>query len=108
MQFTLSLTEVVALLGFALSFAIAFATVLWTMWRRIESNHRDIADKMATTAHSLTEYKLYVAQQYASWAQISEIEKKWLQETERLYSSMQSLTERIDRILNRMDSGGKT
>lgn len=110
MQFTLSLTEALALLGFALSVAVAFASVLWTMWKRIEINQRDAVRNAAELATQLVEYKLHVAQQYASWSQISEIERKWLQETERLYGSMQQLTQRIDRILNRMDNGqgGKT
>lgn len=118
MNITLSVTELVAILGFSLSVAVAFATVLWTIWRRAESNHKNVMDRLnelekdvtsgdASLAKSLSDFQLIVAQQYATWSQISDMERKWLQETERLHSAIGGLTSRIDRILTRLDKNGE-
>ncbi len=94
MSITLTLTEIIGLAGVSLSFAVAFATVLWTLWRMVQRN-----------AENLSIFKLEVARSYASYQQISEIERKLAVSEERLVQSMTNLTNRIDRMLDRIEKG---
>lgn len=115
MIFEFSVNEVIAIIGLGMTFATTVGGVLFAIWKRIASNHTIVLDRIAEVKKEidegdrdvttrLNEFQLVVAQQYATWAQISDLERKWFQETERLYTGMTKLTERIDRILSRIDS----
>lgn len=114
MVLELSLIEIIAILTLSLSVAGTFAGILWSIWKRVETNHQivmksidsmddDIKDGDRELSVELSKFQLSVSQQYATNSQISDLERKWIGETERLHSAISGLTSRIDRMLTRID-----
>lgn len=85
--------EIVAILGLAVTFAGFFGTILWNLWGKLMDTRKDISD-----------FKLMVAQNYASTATITTLEQRLMKSEERLMTSMTNLTNRIDTILARLDT----
>lgn len=96
MNLTLTITEIVAILGLGLSFAGVVSGFLWKMWQMITKNKTDIDRDLAA-------FRLEVAQQYASYSQLKDLEEKIIRTEERLLAGINALTTRMDRILNKMD-----
>jgi hypothetical protein len=88
----LSVSEIIGLGALLLSVLGALATIIGHLWKRILHNSKELSD-----------FKLYVAQRYASFNAISDLERKVLASENRLIISINNLTERIDRILTRLD-----
>jgi len=114
MTIEITLTEILGILALSFTVASGFASLLWLVWRRVETYHKEVTSALSAVKENLdetdrdlyrhlSEFKLQVAQQYATWSQIKDLEGKWLQETERLHSAVTNLTSRIDRVITRME-----
>ena len=89
----LSINEIIGVLGFIVTLLGIGGTVIWNMWR-----------KMMENTAALHQFKIEVAEKYASYSQIMEMESRLIRTEERLLSSIEQLTTRIDRILTRIDN----
>ena len=94
MSVELNITEILGILGFIVTALGIAGTVIWNVWRKVMDNQRD-----------LSEFKIEVAEKYASYARIIDMEQRMIRTEERLLSSIDQLTARIDRILSRLDKG---
>lgn len=89
----LSINEIIGIMGFIVTSMGIVGTIIWNMWR-----------KMISTTDALNAFKVEVAEKYASYNQIMDMESRLIRTEERLLSSIEQLTTRIDRILTRIDS----
>lgn len=89
---SISFPELLTILGLILTGLGIFGTVLWNLWRKVISN-----------AENLAEFKLKVAQEYVASHRLADMEQKMLLSEERLHSSLENLSSRIDRLLERME-----
>lgn len=89
---TLTLPELISLLGLLVTIVGIFGTIIWNLWKKVMEDSK-----------SLDDFKLDVARRYASFEHINSLETKLLVSEERLHGSIKNLTERIDRILTRLE-----
>ena len=92
MTLSLSFGEILSSLTLLLAVCIAMGSILRSLWIKVLEN-----------AKNLNEYKLEAAREYASAKQIQQLEQKLLLSEGRMINAISSLTERIDRILSRME-----
>ena len=102
---TISLPELLSILGLSLTISGIFGTVLSVLWRKVMSNSTEVAVVHQKLSDDLSSHKLQVAERYVSSTRLADMEQKMLLSEERLISSMGNLASRIDRMLERV---GKT
>jgi len=88
----ITLTQLLTILGLVLGIISFVAGIVWKLWQRVIQNGRDLSD-----------YKLVVAKEYVNSIQLTEMEKQGALREQRFHDSMENLTKRIDRILDRLD-----
>ncbi len=89
---TITITELLTIIGLGLTFATLVGSIVWTLWGKVVQTNRDLA-----------EFKLKVAQDYVSATRLADMEQKMLLSEERLHSALGNLSSRIDRLLERME-----
>ena len=100
---TITLPEMLSILGLAITASGIFGTILWNLWRKVMANSLTDAVHHQQISDELHEFKLQVAEKYVSGNRLADMEQKMLLSEERLISSMGNLTSRIDRMLERME-----
>lgn len=88
-----SLAEIISILGLVLTFCVALGSLLLNMWRKVVKNAED-----------LSTFKLEVATSYVTSKQVVSIEQKLVASEARLVNTLENLTSRIDRLLDRYDT----
>jgi hypothetical protein len=89
---SISFPELISLLALLVTLTGVFSTILFNLWRKVIYN-----------SERLSEFKLVVAEKYAANHRINDMEQKILLSEERLHSSLENLSSRIDRLLERME-----
>ena len=87
-----SLTELISIFGLILGISGVMITITRNLWIRVNRN----------TA-ALLEFKLDVAKQYVSGDRLADFELKLLRSEQRLLTTLEHLSSRIDRMLERME-----
>lgn len=100
---SISLPELLSILGLATTLAGIFSTVLWTLWRKVMENSTKTAIARQQMSDELNSFKLEVSEKYVASTRLADIEQKMLLSEERLLSSLGNLSSRIDRLLERME-----
>lgn len=100
---TITLPELLSILGLAITLSGIFGTVLWNLWRKVMDNSTAVKVSHQALSDELHEFKLQVAEKYVSGNRLADMEQKMLLSEERLISTMGNLTSRIDRMLERME-----
>ncbi len=100
---SISLPELISILGLAITVSGIFGTILWNLWRKVMANSTAVAVSHQELSDNLNTFKLQVAEKYVSGNRLADMEQKMLLSEERLISSMGNLTSRIDRMLERME-----
>lgn len=98
-----SLPELLSILGLAITVSIMFGTVLWNLWRKVMDNSTQVSLAKQHLTDELNGFKLEVATKYVHAARLADMEQKMLLSEERLHSSLENLSSRIDRLLERME-----
>lgn len=102
-ELSISLPELLSILGLIVTVSIAFGTVLFNLWRKISSNSESVKDTEQRLSEELGAFKLNVAERYVSGKRLADMEQKVLLSEERLISTISNLASRIDRVLERME-----
>lgn len=99
----ITLPELLSILGLAVTISGIFGTMLWNLWRKVLDNSTQVAVTKQHMADQLSTFKLEVAEKYVSGHRLADMEQKMLLSEERLHSSLENLSSRIDRLLERME-----
>lgn len=100
---SISLPELISILGLAVTVSGIFGTVLWNLWRKVMDNATKVALAKQHLTDELNSFKLEVAEKYVASTRLADMEQKMLLSEERLHSSLENLSSRIDRLLERME-----
>jgi hypothetical protein len=92
MDVSITLTQLLTILGLVLGIVSFLAGIVWNIWKKVIENGKN-----------LDAYKLEVAERYVKTEQIVQMEKENAIRDERLHASIGALTSRIDRMLERFD-----
>lgn len=93
MDLTITLTQLLTILGLVLGIVSFLAGIIYNIWKKVIENGKN-----------LDAYKLEVAEKYVKSEQIIQMEKENAVRDERLHGSIAALASRIDRMLERFDS----
>lgn len=99
----ITLPELLSILGLAITVSGIFGTVLWNLWRKVMDNSTQVAVAKQHFTDELNGFKLEVAEKYVASTRLADMEQKMLLSEERLHSSLENLSARIDRLLERME-----
>jgi len=99
----ITLPELLSILGLAVTISGIFGTVLWNLWRKVMDNSTQVAVTKQHFTDELNAFKLEVAEKYVASTRLADMEQKMLLSEERLHSSLENLSSRIDRLLERME-----
>lgn len=100
---SITLPELLSILGLAVTISGIFGTVLWNLWRKVMENSSQVAVAKQHFTDQLNSFKLEVAEKYITASRLVDMEQKMLLSEERLHSSLENLSSRIDRLLERME-----
>ena len=100
---SISLPELISILGLAVTVSGIFGTLVWNLWRKVMDNASAVKISHQQLSDEIHEFKLTVAQKYVSSSRLADMEQKMLLSEERLHSSLENLSSRIDRLLERME-----
>lgn len=100
---TITLPELLSIFGLAVTVSGIFGTVLWNLWRKVMENSTTAATNHQEMTDQLNAFKLEVAEKYVASTRLADMEQKMLLSEERLHSSLENLSARIDRLLERME-----
>lgn len=99
----ITLPELLSILGLAVTISGIFGTILWNLWRKVIDNTAAVAKIDQKHSDELNMFKLEVAEKYVASTRLADMEQKMLLSEERLHSSLENLSSRIDRLLERME-----
>lgn len=90
-------SEAVTVIGFLVMVGGAVGGVWWSLWRRIEQVR-------ASGAHELAGFKVEVAEKFVRFEHLDKIERRFIETETRMVASVGALTDRMDRLIDRMDA----
>lgn len=102
-QISLTVGDVVSILGLMITFAGIFGTIMWNLYRRLLDNTKELAAVKQHLSDDMAAFKLDVAEKYVSSNYLTEIEARMERSEARMVASMTNLTARIDRLIERME-----
>ena len=100
---TISLPELISILGLAVTVSGIFGTLIWNLWRKVMDNSSAVKVSHQALSDEIHKFKLTIAENYVNGTRLADMEQKMLLSEERLHSSLENLSSRIDRLLERME-----
>lgn len=82
---------------------LGILTVVITMFGIAAHSMRNLWKQVTRNGTMIRDFKLEVAEKYVNAQRITDMEQKMLLSEERLHSSLENLSSRIDRLLERME-----
>tara|TARA_R110000772_G_scaffold30806_12_gene76537 strand:+ start:10276 stop:10599 length:324 start_codon:yes stop_codon:yes gene_type:complete len=101
---SITVAELLSLLGLLLTGSGIFGTIIWTLWRKFSEKLEVLHAKIIIEGDDLLEFKLQASEKYATFAHIQAAENKFLRSEGRLLDALASLTTRIDKLLARVEA----
>lgn len=89
---TFTVTELIGILGVIIGVSGLAANTMRSLWR-----------KVTEISTQLSDFKLEVAEKYVNSQRLMDMEQKMLLSEERLHGSLENLSSRIDRLLEKME-----
>lgn len=102
-QISLTVGDLVSIMGLFITFSGIFGTILWNLYRRLLDNTKDLAAVKQHLTDEMSSFRLDVAEKYVSSSYLTEIEARMERSEARTVEAMRNLTERIDRLIERME-----
>lgn len=102
-EVNLSIGEVISLVGLLLSFVVFLSTLIWNLWRKVMELSTRVSIVQQSCKDELHIFQAAVAEKYVNHSRLIEMEKKVLLSEERIHNSLDSLTSRIDRLIERVE-----